>query len=412
MLKDSERRSTCCYEYLDANNDVVYVGISAHPDERWKQHKAHAHADSWVHLAVRRVDHWFSTRSEAEARERARIYETRETCHNIAGTSREPDLARLAAARAVSRQRAEIRAWGDVNGFGSGSRGELRSDLVASWAVANPHTPLLFDAGQSASAYKRRNPLGPRARELGGLMKYARVEAGWTSEWWFAADNKLGQSTVSRVENGVLLPSKHVVERWLASTNVDPSELACLLEAARAREPEELIRLAASRPSGVSVAPEEVPGIEAASNAILQYEPSMIPRLAQTSAYSWQWLAHPSRVHLPSDDPTIGFELQERRRAQVRDSGQRLTIAINQHALHASYGDEQVLAAQVESLHRRAEAGEIELLVSGSASVADRGFTLLDGAVLYDDEVSPPRLISCPDVVGRFANAVSWLRAS
>lgn len=57
---------TALYRLFDARGDLLYVGIAADPEGRWKQHKR---TKPWASMVAKRDDMWFKTRSAAEAAE-------------------------------------------------------------------------------------------------------------------------------------------------------------------------------------------------------------------------------------------------------------------------------------------------------------------------------------------------------
>lgn len=60
---------TALYRCLDANEELLYVGISKDPAERWKQHRGTAW---WRHVTMRTVE-WYDDRPSAERAERKAI---------------------------------------------------------------------------------------------------------------------------------------------------------------------------------------------------------------------------------------------------------------------------------------------------------------------------------------------------
>ncbi|MFJ9633755.1 GntR family transcriptional regulator [Streptomyces sp. NPDC101175] len=68
-MPESER--TALYRHFDANGDVLYIGISKDPDERWMAHRGNQ--EPWIHLAVRRTDEWYDSRPLALKAEEAAI---------------------------------------------------------------------------------------------------------------------------------------------------------------------------------------------------------------------------------------------------------------------------------------------------------------------------------------------------
>jgi hypothetical protein len=63
---DTER--TALYRLYDANDVLLYLGISWNPEARWKDHLTYKH---WTHLVVRRTDEWYPDRPSALAAEAA-----------------------------------------------------------------------------------------------------------------------------------------------------------------------------------------------------------------------------------------------------------------------------------------------------------------------------------------------------
>jgi predicted GIY-YIG superfamily endonuclease len=59
----SEAERTALYRHFDANGDLLYIGISKDPEGRWMAHRGNQ--EPWIHKAVRRVDEWYDSRSEA-----------------------------------------------------------------------------------------------------------------------------------------------------------------------------------------------------------------------------------------------------------------------------------------------------------------------------------------------------------
>lgn len=65
MPEPSQR--TALYRYFDVNRDLLYVGISIDPDERWKQHRYSS--KKWPALVSYRTDQWLNSKWEAEEAE-------------------------------------------------------------------------------------------------------------------------------------------------------------------------------------------------------------------------------------------------------------------------------------------------------------------------------------------------------
>lgn len=72
---------TAVYRYFDADDVLLYVGISNDPDFRAKAHLYESRRDSWPKRAVRRKDDWHASRDLALAAEKMAI-ETEKPLYN------------------------------------------------------------------------------------------------------------------------------------------------------------------------------------------------------------------------------------------------------------------------------------------------------------------------------------------
>jgi predicted GIY-YIG superfamily endonuclease len=77
-----EATPTALYRLYDAEDELLYIGISEAPEKRWAHH---ASEKSWWPQVARKEIRWFPTRKEAEAAE-ARAIATERTPHNVAGS--------------------------------------------------------------------------------------------------------------------------------------------------------------------------------------------------------------------------------------------------------------------------------------------------------------------------------------
>lgn len=75
MNETAER--TALYRLYDAEDVLLYVGISADPEGRWKQHSASATSAGWWPQVARKEVRWFPTREAADEAETAAISDER-----------------------------------------------------------------------------------------------------------------------------------------------------------------------------------------------------------------------------------------------------------------------------------------------------------------------------------------------
>lgn len=64
---------TALYRYYDADDVLLYIGVSNRPEFRAKAHLYELRRGDWPKRAVRRVDEWYDSRLEALAAEKAAI---------------------------------------------------------------------------------------------------------------------------------------------------------------------------------------------------------------------------------------------------------------------------------------------------------------------------------------------------
>ncbi|MFZ4266531.1 GIY-YIG nuclease family protein [Streptomyces arboris] len=89
MAKLDPNRRTALYRLADARGRLLYVGITADPDARFKKHEGTA---PWWPLVTRRAVEWHSTRPEAERAELTAIG-TERPLYNRAGSAAPQALA-------------------------------------------------------------------------------------------------------------------------------------------------------------------------------------------------------------------------------------------------------------------------------------------------------------------------------
>jgi predicted GIY-YIG superfamily endonuclease len=63
MPESPER--TALYRYFAADDELLYIGISADPEERWKVHKWGPNRMSWIRQVTRRAVEWHESRPAA-----------------------------------------------------------------------------------------------------------------------------------------------------------------------------------------------------------------------------------------------------------------------------------------------------------------------------------------------------------
>ena len=250
-----------------------------------------------------------------------------------------------------------------------------------------------------------RDLLTDRLREL----RAPRFRSGSA----LARELNWAQSKVSRIENGQQLPSRDDIDQWAAAVDADAAELHDLHDLLdRAHVQTVSARASARGQRGLAGAQRDLGGLEEASVRVAEYQPHLIPGLAQTAGYVRSWLSQPDR-------PTTVDQVDIERIVETRLARQRLlygehriTIAMGVAALERVHGDAAIQRRQLSHLQVIAELPAVELLIepSAAAMATVRGFELLDDRVVLED-TDGMRYLTDEPVIERFSAALDALRA-
>ena len=220
------------------------------------------------------------------------------------------------------------------------------------------------------------------------------------------------QSKVSRIELGQQLPSREDLDLWIDAVGAvaDRAELHQLLDDVHVQTVSS--RAAARGDRGLPGAQQDLGALEQASTLVAEYQPHMVPGLAQTAAYARTWLTQP---HRPSTIDTIDVEAVIRarmaRQAILYQPDRRIVIALGEAALRNIHGDLAVHRQQLGHLQVLAELPTVELLVepAATAMASMRGFEILNDRVILEDPRQARHLTETP-VIARFNAALDALR--
>lgn len=67
MAEPSDDERTALYRLYDTDGNLLYIGITNHPERRWRNH---SYIQGWWHLVSRREVNWYDRRTVAEDAER------------------------------------------------------------------------------------------------------------------------------------------------------------------------------------------------------------------------------------------------------------------------------------------------------------------------------------------------------
>lgn len=252
-----------------------------------------------------------------------------------------------------------------------------------------------------------RREIQPHLVALGAELRRARealrpevsgAELARRLEW--------GQTKVSLIEGARQTPTEGDVRAWAQATGADTDVLLDAREHALTRRLD--IREAARRPGGADALQGDLETLEAASSTIAEYQPIVIPGLAQTPAYTRAWLSQRDRVEL--GDPPDLDDVVARRASRQRQAGERrIVVAVQPAALAAVYGTVEVQVEQLDALVTAASRASFDLIVARHAVAILHGFELLDDAAIVETVVGA-HVMADPEVVAQFRAALTRIR--
>lgn len=217
---------------------------------------------------------------------------------------------------------------------------------------------------------------------------------------------KWNQAKVSLLEAGRQTPKESDIIAWADAVGADPAPLLDELQRALTRDLD--IRAASRLPGGVEALQVDLAELERGSSLVAEYQPIIVPGLAQTADYTRAWLSQPDRIDLggPYDVEEI-VELRARRQQQI--AGRTVIVAMPPAALTAVYGTVEVQCRQLDALTNGARSGALELVVTPRPPAIIHGFTLLDDAVIVET-VAHLHVISEASTLARFRKGMAWIR--
>lgn len=253
-----------------------------------------------------------------------------------------------------------------------------------------------------------RREVQPHLVPLGAALRRAREQVRPAlSGNRLAVTLGWGQTKVSLIEAGRQTPTDADVIAWADACGADRDELLAVRESALVRRLD--IRAAARRPGGANVLQGDLATLEAASAMIAEYQPTMIPGLAQTPAYLRAWLTQPARVEL-GDPPDVEDVIAGRLARQRAAAGKRIVVAVPDWVLTAQYGSVDTQRAQLDALITSGgPGGVLDLIVVRRPLALLHGFELLDDAVMVET-VAEATVMADSEVLARFRSALTQAR--
>ncbi|MBN9735532.1 MULTISPECIES: helix-turn-helix transcriptional regulator [unclassified Pseudonocardia] len=221
------------------------------------------------------------------------------------------------------------------------------------------------------------------------------------------------QSKVSRIEHGRQLPTRSDLDRWARAAGADDEARAALHDLLDRAHVSTVSNAAAGRrPGGLESLQDDLRDLERASTLVAEYQPHLVPGLAQTPAYTRAWLTQAARPGLAGHVDVEGIvAARSARQAILHEPGRRVVLAMGEGALRSVHGPAEVQRRQLGYLQVIADLPAVELLVEPftAATATLRGFQLLDDRVLLED-ADGTRHLTDPDVVTRFRGTLDAVR--
>lgn len=260
-------------------------------------------------------------------------------------------------------------------------------------------------------------PQNPDRARLASRLRELRAATGLSGNR-FAKRIGWVQSRVSKVENGVQIPTEADIAAWVQHTGADATvvaELAALLE--RARVEYATWRSVYRRAGGAGGKQADIGHLEAAATRIAGYQPALILGLLQTPAYARELLSQPcGPLAYAASEADIDALIAERVRRQevLYRPGTRVQLVMGEAALHTSVGTVDTLRAQLDRLVTMAELPglEIGIVPFTTPLVALPGFDLYDTDLAVVETLTGEQRIDEPDEVAAYMNFFEQLRAT
>lgn len=199
--------------------------------------------------------------------------------------------------------------------------------------------------------------LDDRAR-LAAALRAARHSAGLSGELAGRAAGA-GQSKISKIERGALLPSAKDVEALSRAYGLPAADRRELIALAEGLREEQTSRVVLSR--RVGELQHRIGELEHSATVIRSFQPTMVIGLFQTPSYATTVFAQPDSSQLDEEqvDDAVTARLG---RQSVLDAGNKQIHAVmTEGALRWHAGSPQIMAEQLDQLERLAEHPAVDL---------------------------------------------------
>lgn len=223
-----------------------------------------------------------------------------------------------------------------------------------------------------------REPRGQRVR-LGGELRRLRMLAGLSGDA-LGKQLDVSQKTVSRFERGESLPSAPQVTAWLQAVDA-PDDRAAVVAGLLEAAVNEVATFREMLTGGLAAVQREVGEREAASAAVRNFQPGIIPGLLQTADYALRIMEMANIQGAVDLADAVNVRLA--RQEALYDKSRRFEFIMTESALRWRPGPPELLSAALDRVASLATLETVELAVIPSDAemhaITRCGFILYEG---------------------------------
>ncbi len=242
-------------------------------------------------------------------------------------------------------------------------------------------------------------PVAAPAQELGGELARLRHQRGMTGQALAAAVG-ISQSSVSKIENGLLRVSPADAERIAEALQAPPDEIRHLVELAVRGRSEPARRPARRRARiddptrllGVNLDQREVLDAEQRATRIREFEPILLPGLIQISEYARRVVNGYHRITIGGDEGTWYQRTAEKVSQRIRrqnllyESGRQFEFILMESVLGNRFAPPEYMIGQIGRIAAVAELPNVRMRIVPSSAQLEyphvQGFTILDESLV------------------------------
>jgi len=226
------------------------------------------------------------------------------------------------------------------------------------------------------------------------------------------------QPKVSRIENGLHLPTEAEVIAWAAAVGADPAPLLALRKKASAEYGAFRERIAGA--GGPAAFQDELHALEASCTSLLaEYQPALVPGLLQTAAFMKEMadgeeFLEENGIRSESLGPLIAAKL--RRQSILYEGGREVVHVLGEAVLRTRVGNVSIETMRGQLAHLAETAilpGHVLGIVpfSVASPVAPvSGFVLYDSDLAVVETLAGRLQITEPDMIARHGRWLEVLR--